>query len=72
MAILGSIARERGGTTTMEHSDERRDFTLRFYEFATTGDLSFFDRHVSRQAGVVFVCTVPTNGGKALRPCMRR
>ena len=43
----------------MEHSDELRDLTLRFYEAATTGDLSFFERHVSRQEGAVFVGTDP-------------
>ncbi len=43
----------------MEHSDELRDLTLRFYEAATTGDLSFFDRHVSRQEGTVFIGTDP-------------
>ena len=58
VAIMRSIASERGGTT-MEHSDELRDLTLRFYEAATTGDLSFFDRHLSRQEGLVFVGTDP-------------
>ncbi len=43
----------------MEHSDELRDLTLRFYEAATTGDLSFFDQHVSRQEGAAFVGTDP-------------
>ena len=44
----------------MEHSDELRDLTIRFYEATTSGDLSFFDRHVSRQEeGVVFVGTDP-------------
>ena len=43
----------------MEHSDELRDLTLRFYEAATTGDLSFIERHVSRQEGAVFVGTDP-------------
>jgi ketosteroid isomerase-like protein len=56
---MRSITSERGGTTTMEHSDELRDLTLRFYEAATTGDLSFFDRHLSRQEGLVFVGTDP-------------
>ena len=44
----------------MEHSDDLRDLTIRFYEATTSGDLSFFDRHVSRQEeGVVFVGTDP-------------
>ena len=58
----------------MEHSDELRDLTLRFYEAATTGDLSFFDRHVSRQEGVVFVGTDPGEwweGFEALREAIR-
>jgi ketosteroid isomerase-like protein len=50
----------------MEHSDELRDLTLRFYEAATTGDLSFFDRHVSRQEGVVFVGTDPNEWWEGL------
>jgi hypothetical protein len=44
----------------MEQSDELRDLTLRFYEAATTGDLPFFERYVSRQQGAVFVGTDPT------------
>src|SRR3712207_7324521 len=71
---MGSISRERDGTTTMEHSDKLRDLTLRFYEAATTGDLSFFDRHVSRQEGVVFVGTDPNEwweGFGALREAIR-
>jgi hypothetical protein len=55
---MGSIARERGGTT-MEQSDELRDLMLRIYEAINTGDLSFFERHVSRQEGAVFVGTDP-------------
>jgi hypothetical protein len=43
----------------MEHSDELRDLTLRFYEAITTGDLSFLERHVSRQEGAAFVGTDP-------------
>jgi ketosteroid isomerase-like protein len=43
----------------MEQSAELRDLTLRFYEAATTGDLPFFERHVSRQEGAVFVGTDP-------------
>ena len=58
----------------MEHSDELRDLTRRFYEAATTGDLSFVDRHVSRQEGAVFVGTDPGEwweGFGALREATR-
>jgi ketosteroid isomerase-like protein len=58
----------------MEQSDELRDLTLRFYEAATTGDLSFVDRHVSRQEGAVFVGTDPDEwweGYESLREAMR-
>ena len=58
----------------MEQSDELRDLTLRFYEAATTGDLSFFDRHISRQEGVAFVGTDPNEwweGFEALREAIR-
>jgi ketosteroid isomerase-like protein len=58
LAILGSIAKERGGPT-MEQSDELRDLTLRFYEATATGDLSFIERYVSHQEGAVFVGTDP-------------
>jgi SnoaL-like protein len=43
----------------MEQSDELRDLTLRFYGAIATGDLSFLERHVSRQEGAVFVGTDP-------------
>ncbi len=43
----------------MEHSDELRDLMLRFYKATTSGDLSFLERHVSRQEGTVFVGTDP-------------
>ena len=58
----------------MERSDELRDLTMRFYEATTTGDLSFFDRHVSHQEGVVLVGTDPDEwweGFGALREAMR-
>jgi ketosteroid isomerase-like protein len=58
----------------MEHSDELRDLTLRFYEATATGDLSFIDRHVSRQEGALFVGTDPNEwweGFGALREAMR-
>ena len=47
------------GGGAKEQSDELRDLTLRFYEAITTGDLSFLERHVSRQDGAVFVGTDP-------------
>jgi hypothetical protein len=47
------------GVGAKEQSDELRDLTLRFYEAITTGDLSFLERHVSRQDGAVFVGTDP-------------
>ena len=43
----------------MERSDELRDLTLRFYEALNAGDLSFLERHISRQEGAVFVGTDP-------------
>jgi ketosteroid isomerase-like protein len=59
----------------MEHSEELRDLTIRFYEATTSGDLSFFDRHVSLQEeGVVFVGTDPDEwweGFDAFREAMR-
>ena len=58
----------------MEHSDELRNLTLRFYEAAATGDLSFFDEHVSRQEGAVFIGTDPNEwweGLEAFREAMR-
>ena len=58
----------------MEQSDELRDLTKRFYEATATGDLSFFDRHVSHQEGVVFVGTDPDEwweSFEALREAMR-
>jgi hypothetical protein len=59
----------------MEHSDELRDLTLRFYEATSISDLSFFDRHVSHQEeGVVFVGTDPDEwweGFEAFREAMR-
>src|SRR5215213_7537621 len=39
----------------MEHSEELRDLTLRFYNASATGDISFFDRHVSRQEGAEII-----------------
>ena len=58
----------------MEYSDELRDLMLRFYEASTTGDLSYVDRHVSRQEGAAFIGTDPDEwweGFEALREAMR-
>ena len=58
----------------MEHSDELRDLTLRFYEAAATGDLYFFEQHVSRQDRAVFIGTDPNEwweGFEAFREAMR-
>ncbi len=58
----------------MEQSDELKDLTLRFYEAAATGDLSFFERYVSRREGTVFVGTDPNEwweGLDALREAIR-
>ncbi len=58
----------------MEQSNELRDLTLRFYEAVTTGDVSFVDRHVSRQQGAVFVGTDPNEwweGFESLREATR-
>jgi hypothetical protein len=52
----------------MEHSDELRDLTLRFYEATTTGDLSFIERHVSRREGTVFVGTDPNEWWEGFEP----
>ena len=43
----------------MEQSGELRDLMLRFYEAVNAGDLSFVERHVSRDNGAVFVGTDP-------------
>ena len=43
----------------MEETDELRELTRRFFESATTGNLSFVDRHVSRQEEAVFIGTDP-------------
>ncbi len=58
----------------MEQPNGLRDLTLRFYEAATTGDLSFFDRHVSRQERALVVGTDPNEwweGFEALREAIR-
>ena len=57
MAILGSIARERGDT--VQPSEELRDLTLRLYEAEATGDISFIERHYSRQDGAVYIGSDP-------------
>ena len=43
----------------MEEADELRELTRRFYESATTGNLSFVERHVSRLEDAVFLGTDP-------------
>jgi adenylate cyclase len=43
----------------MERSDELRDVLLRFYDALAAGDLSFFDRHMSGDAGVRGIGTDP-------------
>ncbi len=43
----------------MEHSEELRDLTLRFYKALNDGDLSFIERHISRREKAVFVGTDP-------------
>jgi hypothetical protein len=50
----------------MEQSDELKDLTLRFYEAAATGDLSFLERYVSRREGTVFVGTDPNEWWEGL------
>ena len=55
LAILGSIARGN----TLEPSDELRDLTLRLYEAEATGDISFIERHFSRQQGAVYIGSDP-------------
>jgi hypothetical protein len=58
----------------MEQSEELRDLMLRLYEALTIGDLSFVDRHVSRQEGAVFVGTDPDEwweSFEAFREAMR-
>jgi hypothetical protein len=58
----------------MEHSDELKDLTVRFYEAAAAGDLSFLERYVSRQEGAVFVGTDPGEwweGFETLREALR-
>jgi hypothetical protein len=57
LAILGSVARNRGDT--LEHSDELRDLTLRLYEAEATGDISFIERHFSLQQGAVYIGSDP-------------
>ena len=56
----------------MEHSEQLRDLTLRFYEASATGDLSFFDRHLSRQDGAEFIGTDSNEWWGVLRPSVKR
>ena len=64
MAILGSIARERGDT--VQPSEELRDLTLRLYEAEATGDISFIERHYSRQEGAVYIGSDPNEWWEGL------
>ena len=43
----------------MEHSDELRDLTKRLYEAEATGDISFIERHFSRQDEAVYIGSDP-------------
>lgn len=43
----------------MEQSTELRDLTLRWMEAWSNGDLGFFERHFSRQDGVLVIGTDP-------------
>ncbi len=43
----------------MEPSTELKDLTLRSYEAFSSGDHSFFDRHLSHQDGVLAIGTDP-------------
>ena len=56
----------------MEHSEELRDLTLRFYKASATGDLSFFDRHLSPQEGAQFIGTDSNEWWRLLRPSVKR
>ena len=50
----------------MEPSEELSDLTLRFYKASETGDLSFFDRHLSPQEGAQFIGTDSNEWWEAL------
>jgi hypothetical protein len=43
----------------LEHSDELKDLTLRLYEAEAIGDISFIERHFSRQDGAVCIGSDP-------------
>jgi hypothetical protein len=43
----------------MESSPELRDLTLRFYQALTTGDVSFIERFISQQPGVLNIGSDP-------------
>jgi len=44
----------------MEHSSELIDLTRRSYAALSSGDISFFERHVSQQDGVLAIGTDPS------------
>jgi SnoaL-like domain len=50
----------------MEQSDDLRDLTKRLYEAEATGDLSFIERHFSRQEGAVYVGSDPNEWWEGL------
>jgi hypothetical protein len=50
----------------MEHPEELRDLTLRLYEAEATGDISFVERHYSRQDGAVYIGSDPNEWWEGL------
>jgi SnoaL-like domain len=57
-------ARERGDA--MEHSEELKDLTMRLYEAEATGDITFIERHYSRQEGAVYIGSDPNEWWEGL------
>ena len=51
----------------MEHSEELRDLTMRLYEAEATGDISFIERHFSRQQGAVYIGSDPNEWWEGFR-----
>jgi SnoaL-like domain len=50
----------------MEHSEELKDLTMRLYEAEATGDISFIERHYSRQEGAVYIGSDPNEWWEGL------
>jgi hypothetical protein len=50
----------------LEQSDELRDLTLRLYEAEATGDITFIERHFSRQEGAVYIGSDPNEWWEGL------